>query len=128
VRRLRILLIDDNVDYIEMLAELMRGIGHCVATAHDGVTGLARFESFMPDLAILDLGLPELDGFALGRKIRCKAAFCRVPLIAVSAYDSPGDRRRTSEIGFAHHLAKPPDWRRLEALIDSYAKNMHRAA
>lgn len=121
--RLRILLIDDNVDYVETLAELLRASGHCVVTAHDGTRGLASFETFKPDLAILDLGLPELDGFALARHVRCRAAFCKMPLIAVSAYDSALARKRTFESGFDHHLAKPADLARLQALIARYARD-----
>jgi DNA-binding response OmpR family regulator len=118
VRRLRILLIDDNIDYVEMLAELLRAAGHCVLTAHDGGSGVTRFEAFKPDLAILDLGLPGVDGFALARTVRCSAQFSKVALIAISA---PADRERSAESGFDHHLAKPPDWSALERLIVAYA-------
>lgn len=128
MRRLRILLIDDNVDYVEILADLLRASGHCVATAHCGRSALRSFETFMPDIALTDLGLPELDGFALAREVRSRADFCKVPLIAVSAYDSVADRQRTRDLGFEHHFAKPPDWTRLEALIASYATNLLRAA
>jgi CheY-like chemotaxis protein len=122
--RLRILLVDDNVDGVETLAELLRHSGHIVTTAHDGESGLACFDSFKPDLAILDLGLPKLDGFALAA--RAKQRFRSTPLIALSAYDSPADRLRTTEVGFDHHLSKPPDLIQLEHILFRYADPNHR--
>ena len=119
--RLRILLVDDNVDGVETLAELLRHNGHIVTTAHDGESGLACFASFKPDLAILDLGLPKLDGFALAARARANDASRSIPLIALSAYDSPADRQRTTEVGFDHHLSKPPDLLQLEQLLLRYA-------
>lgn len=121
-QRLRILLVDDNVDGVETLAELLRHCGHIVTTAHDGESGLACFESFRPDLAILDLGLPKLDGFALAARARAEERLRAIPLIALSAYDSAADRRRTTEVGFDHHLSKPPDLKQLEELLMYYAE------
>jgi CheY-like chemotaxis protein len=119
--RLRILLVDDNVDGVETLAELLRHSGHIVTTAHDGDSGLACFDSFRPDLAILDLGLPKLDGFALATRARANERLRSIPLIALSAYDSPADRQRATEVGFDHLLSKPPDLRLLDDLLSRYA-------
>jgi two-component system, chemotaxis family, CheB/CheR fusion protein len=119
--RLRILLVDDNVDGVETLAEVLRHEGHTVTTAHDGESGLAWLQSFRPDLAILDLGLPKLDGFALAARARAEERLRSIPLIALSAYDSPAHRQRATEAGFDHHLSKPPNLRQLEELLLRYA-------
>jgi two-component system CheB/CheR fusion protein len=120
-RGLKILLVDDNVDATDTLAELLRTVGHRVVGAYDGVSGLAWFECFMPDLAILDLGLPELDGFELAERVRSDMRFRALPLIALSAYDAPRDRARSRSVGFDHHLSKPLRWKQLQDLLAGYA-------
>jgi DNA-binding response OmpR family regulator len=76
---------------------------------------------------ILDLGLPGVDGFEVARQLRRSTAGASVPLIALSAYDSPAHRQRTREVGFDQHLAKPPNWPQLHALIIAYGIKVHRA-
>ncbi len=118
--RLRILLVDDNVDAVETLADLLRIFGHQVFTAHDGLAGLRAFDIYEPDVAVVDLALPQMDGFALAQYVRSDARFRATPLIALSCCDTHSDRERTRKIGFDHHLAKPPDLKRLERLLARY--------
>lgn len=120
--RLRILLVDDYIDGAEMLAELLRTAGHRVFLAHDGAAGLAAFDALEPDLAILDLDLPALDGFALAEWVRTDARFRFTPLIALSSHDAAPDRARTRQVGFDHHIGKPPDLDKLRKLLASYAQ------
>ena len=119
--RLRILVIDDNVDVAETLAEVLRQAGHNVFVAHDGRTGLACFDSLEPDLAIVDLGMPLMDGYQMARFVRADARFKATPLIAHSCLDSDLDRERTRSAGFDHHVSKF-DVEMLEQLLASYLK------
>jgi CheY-like chemotaxis protein len=115
----RILIVDDNADAAEMMGDILRSEGHDVAVAHDGAAGLQQFGQFHPELAILDLGLPEIDGYSLARQVRAEPEFRTTPLIALSGYTQAEDIERSREAGFTHHLAKPADWKRLEAIIAS---------
>ena len=117
----RILIVDDNHDAADLMAEILRGEGHDVAVAHDGAAGLEQFGRFHPQLAILDLGLPEIDGYALARRVRAEPEFRATPLIALSGYTQAEDIERSRDAGFTHHLGKPADWKRLEAIISSVA-------
>jgi len=118
----RILVVDDNVDAAEMMAEILSSMGHEVSVAHDGAAGLAQFLSFGPELAILDLGLPEIDGYALARQVRADPRFAATPLVALSGYAQQEDLERSRAAGFTYHLAKPADWNRLEAILASHAQ------
>ena len=113
--RLRVLVVDDNVDAAEGLREFLSLLGHEVEVAHDGGEGLRKARAHPPDLALLDLGLPGMDGLELGRAIRERApGTC---LVAVTGYGQESDRRATREAGFARHLVKPVDLEELEAFI-----------
>lgn len=100
-----------------MLGELLRDRGYEVDLAHDGSAALAQFERFQPHIAILDLGLPEIDGFDLARRVRRDPRFATTPLIALTAYADPADRARARAAGFDHHIAKPADLDQLCMLL-----------
>lgn len=117
---LRILVVDDNVDAADMLGELLETMGHEVVVVHDGAQGLAQFDAFTPDLAILDLGLPQIDGFALAARIRSEPRFQTIPLIALSGYAQPADVARSHAAGFTYHLGKPADFPRLTEIIETH--------
>ena len=106
-RRLRMLLVDDNVDAVESLAMLLRAAGHDVATAHDGASALRLLDQRAIDLAVLDIGLPGMDGYDLAREIRSRPHLAHVLLVALTGYGKPEDRRRAYDAGFDHHLIKP---------------------
>ena len=101
----RILLVDDNIDAAETLAQFLRANGHEVRLAHDPVCALRLLEDFRPEVALLDIGLPVMDGYELGGRILQRVAGCR--LIAVSGYGQAHDRQRSAQAGFEAHLAKP---------------------
>lgn len=103
--RRRILVVDDNVDAAELLAEILRGEGHEVRVAFDGPRGLEAAESFGPSIAVLDIGLPVMDGYELARRIR--ELPLPVRLIAMTGYGQPADRERTRAAGFDAHVVKP---------------------
>jgi signal transduction histidine kinase/ActR/RegA family two-component response regulator len=111
-RALRVLVVDDNVDAGEALAGILRDEGCEVRVAVDGSEALRLAEELRPQAILLDLGLPEMDGFEVARRIR--AAGGGAELIALSGYGQPRDRRLTAEAGFREHLVKPV---RIEALL-----------
>jgi CheY-like chemotaxis protein len=113
--RQSILVVDDNVDAAEMLAELLKTAGHNVVTARDGAEALARGRELHPDVAVLDIGLPVMDGYEVAQRLRQELG-PSLRLIAVTGYGQERDRRRSRELGFAHHFVKPVD---VAALLDA---------
>ncbi|MFM0277860.1 chemotaxis protein CheB [Paraburkholderia sediminicola] len=113
----RILIIDDNPDACEALALLLTSEGHVVETCVDGIQGLGAVAAFRPDAVLLDLGLPGMDGYEIARKLRESEATRNTILIAVTGYGQPGDRLRSAEAGFDHHLTKPVDFQALMRLL-----------
>jgi signal transduction histidine kinase/CheY-like chemotaxis protein len=105
--RHRILVVDDNVDAAESLGTMLAYSGHDVRVAHGGVEALTAAREFSPNVMILDLGMPEMDGYAVARAVRADPQFAATRLIALSGYGQPEDRRRTADVGFDEHLVKP---------------------
>ena len=115
--RLKVMVVDDNVDAAETLAMLLEAAGHEVAVEHDSRRALERARQAPPDAFLLDIGLPEIDGNELARRLRAQAETAASTLIAVSGYGQEQDRRRALEAGFSHHLVKPVDFDRLAELL-----------
>ena len=115
----QVLLVDDNRNAAELLADSLRALGHTVNVAFDGPGALAAVASFVPDVALLDLGLPVMDGFELADRLRSEGALRTLPLIAITGYAQEVDRQRTSASGFDGHLAKPVDVMALDEMIRS---------
>jgi PAS domain S-box-containing protein len=105
VRR-RILVVDDNRDAAESLMDFLADVGHSVFAAYDGPSGLEAAQAQNPDVVLLDLGLPKLDGYSVARELR-RAHGSAMMLIALTGYGQEEDRRRTREAGFDHHFVKP---------------------
>ena len=103
--KLEVLIVDDNDDAAELLAEILEAYGHAVRVAHSGPEALRLLDTFTPRAAILDIGLPVMDGYELCRRIR--ARFPETSLIAVTGYGQSSDRAKTAEAGFDEHLVKP---------------------
>jgi CheY-like chemotaxis protein len=102
----RILLVEDNGDVRDSLRELLEDSGHKVAAAADGLEGIQIASSFRPDAALVDIGLPGLDGYGVARQLR-QSLGDGVLLVALTGYGLPEDRRRALEGGFDAHLTKP---------------------
>jgi PAS domain S-box-containing protein len=115
---MRVLVVDDNVDAAVMLRELLAGMGHEPAVAHDGLAALELATSFQPHVAVLDIGLPVMDGYELARKLRAQPGSETLRLIAVTGYGQDSDRARAREAGFDHHLIKPVALDVLAPLLD----------
>jgi PAS domain S-box-containing protein len=115
--RCRVLVVDDNVDSVESLAMLLRMTGHEVETASDGEAALHRAEEFRPDLAILDIGLPKMNGYDLAKQIRRRPWAKDVVLIALTGWGQAQHRLRSKESGFNHHLTKPVEFDALQQIL-----------
>ena len=118
--RRRVLVVDDNEDAAEMLAGALVQIGYDVAIAHDGPSALERARTFEPDVALLDIGLPVIDGYELAERLRLQANGHRhLSLIAVTGYGQEADRVRSDRAGFERHLVKPIDLQQLAVVLES---------
>ncbi len=115
----RILIADDNNDALESLATLLQLSGHEVFTATNGGTALQSIERHLPEVVLLDIGMPMLDGYEVARRIRAQPWGQRITLVALTGWGQDSDRRRSREAGFDSHLVKPLD---LETLTDLLAR------
>jgi CheY-like chemotaxis protein len=113
---LRILLVEDNIDVRESLKSLLEEVGHRVTTAADGLEGIERGVQSRPDVALVDIGLPGLDGYGVARRLR-ETLGRDVLLVALTGYGLPEDRRRALEGGFDAHLTKPVTLRSVLRLL-----------
>jgi len=104
---LRILVVDDNVDAAMSLGMLLEAMGHDVVVEHDAAAADASAQRKAPQIAFLDLGLPEVDGYELARRLRARAGSADALLVAVTGYGAAEDRARSAAAGFDHHLTKP---------------------
>jgi signal transduction histidine kinase/DNA-binding response OmpR family regulator len=114
----KILVVDDNLDVTETFADLLEDAGYIVRTAPDGPAALQLLDSFVPDLALLDIGLPVMDGYELAGRIRERSIFQNMSLVAVSGYGQEADREKARQSGFVAHLVKPVDPDRLIAVVE----------
>jgi CheY-like chemotaxis protein/anti-sigma regulatory factor (Ser/Thr protein kinase) len=106
VRR-RVLIADDNRDAADSLAMLLRMEGHDVTVVHDGRQALATIDSVRPEIALLDIGMPELNGYEVARQVRQGPLGMRITLIAVTGWGQASDKARAAAAGFNQHLTKP---------------------
>jgi PAS domain S-box-containing protein len=112
-----VLVVDDNRDAAESLAMMLQLAGHATHVAHDGLQAVGAASVLRPDVVLLDIGLPKLNGYEAARRIRAEAGSRPVRLIAISGWGQEDDKRRAAEAGFHHHLTKPVDPDALLALI-----------
>jgi PAS domain S-box-containing protein len=113
----RILIVDDSVDTAQSLAMLLSAVGHDVRVAYEGQTALGEIGSRRPDVVLMDIGLPGLDGFEVAKQIRGQRGMQDVVLVAMTGYGQAADRKKSQEAGFNHHLVKPADFDALEILL-----------
>jgi PAS domain S-box-containing protein len=113
----RILVVDDNVDSAATLGMLLKYLGADVHVAHDGVAALDAVEKYRPNVVLLDIGMPGMDGLEVARRIRERDEFSAITLIALTGWGQEDDRQRTREAGFDHHLVKPADIAALQGLL-----------
>ena len=114
----KILVVDDNVDAADSLAILLRMAGYVVEIAYDGLEALKTARSFQPDVVLLDIGLPGMDGYEVVQELKAMPEMQQSVLVAVTGYARDDDRRRAREEGFHFHLTKPINHESLKALLD----------
>jgi PAS domain S-box-containing protein len=119
--RLRVLVVDDNVDAAKTLAMLLRLEGHEIRMEHDGLAAVEAAQAYAPDVILLDIGLPGLDGYEVARRLRVIPALADTVLVALTGYGQEEDRRRSATAGFDHHLVKPIDLQTLASLLSACA-------
>jgi CheY-like chemotaxis protein len=113
----RVLLVDDNEDAALLLGEVIRMVGHRVEIVHDPASALRAVAGFTPEVAVLDIGLPGMDGYELAARLHAIAPDCR--LVALTGYGQEKDRTRTREAGFEAHFVKPVPIETLLRLLDA---------
>ena len=114
---LKIMVVEDNIDAAFMLATLLETAGHDVVIANHGEEALKKSKAVAPDVFVLDIGLPDMDGNELAKKIRLQPEFSQTMLIALTGYGLPQDREQTKAAGFDHHLVKPINSERLFSIL-----------
>jgi CheY-like chemotaxis protein len=102
-----VLVVDDNQDAAELIAEVLAELGHTAEVALDGEVALGRALALRPDVALIDLGLPGIDGLEVARRLRAVPALAAIRLIAVTGFSGDRDRDLTRDAGFDAHLVKP---------------------
>jgi two-component system, sensor histidine kinase len=112
-----VLIVEDNDDMRQMLHEALAFSGHEVREARDGVTALAAAAELRPDVALIDIGLPDLDGYEVARRLRASPGGRRMGLVALTGYGQPEDQRKAFDAGFDAHLTKPVAPERLKQVM-----------
>jgi len=113
----RVLVVEDSPDARQSLRLLLEMAGHHVETSEDGPSGLAKLGAFRPDVALIDLGLPGMDGYAVARELRRRPDTRAIRLVAVTGYGQAEDRRRALAAGFDQHVTKPVDATMLDEML-----------
>ncbi len=119
---LKVLVVDDNVDAAIMLAEALRLLGNQVETVHDGVAAVTVVEGMKPDIVLLDIGLPGMDGYEVARTIKSRAQTRATVLIALTGWGQDKDRQRAAEAGFDEHWVKPVQLEQLRRMSEHYRR------
>ena len=112
----RVLVVEDSLDSAEILGELLRRWGHEVRLAHDGKAALEEARAFRPEVVLLDIGLPDIDGYAVAQRLRAEGLSGEL-LVALTGYGPDEDRERARQAGFDRHLVKPVE---PNALLDLF--------
>ena len=116
--RRRVLIVEDNQDTGDMYRMLIELSGHEALVAQNGALGLELLKSARPDIALVDIGLPGMDGYEIARRFRAEPDSDRVVLVALTGYGSSTDRDRCRQAGFDLHMLKPVDPQALQSLLD----------
>ena len=118
--RVRLIVVEDNPDAAESLAMLLRMLGHSVTVVHDGAAAIELAWVEVPDLMLIDIGLPGMSGYEVASRIRQNADLKQVALVALTGYARDEDRQNAWAAGFHHHLVKPLDVATLQEIVTRF--------
>jgi two-component system cell cycle response regulator DivK len=118
----RLLIVDDKPSNRELLRTALEHAGHEIREAEDGASSLTVMREWRPDLVLMDIQMPGLDGYAVLERVLADPDLCQIPLIAVTAYAMQGDSQRGRQAGFRDYLTKPVQFRQLLAAVDRQLK------
>jgi CheY-like chemotaxis protein len=117
----RVMIVDDNRDAAEMLGSLLEALGASVQVVYSGRAALDMLDSFDPDAVLLDIGMPEMDGYEVARRLRLQPRWQGLVIVALTGWGQEEDRQRTRAAGFDYHLVKPTDLDGLQRLLADIA-------
>lgn len=115
----RVLVVDDNEDIVMTMRLLLTKLGHTVRVAYNGQQAMAEAEAFRPDVMLMDIGLPVMDGYEAARQLRQQPWGRCIKLVAITGWGQARDVERALEAGFDHHVVKPVDRKLLESLLEA---------
>lgn len=117
-----VLIVDDNTDAAESLGEFLKALGHTIHVSYDGITALDEAARLKPEVVILDIGMPGMNGYQVAKKLRSEVGLISSLLVAVTGYAQEQDRLFAEAAGFDHYFAKPLDLTRLTTVLDGMKK------
>ncbi|MEH6435445.1 hybrid sensor histidine kinase/response regulator [Massilia sp. DD77] len=120
-RKLRLIVVDDNTDAADSLAMLLSVQGYAVSVDYDAASAIGRARSERPDVMLIDIGLPDMDGYQLAERLRAQPETAHTVLVAITGYGQPKDRERVLAAGIGHHLVKPVDMTALVRILEASA-------
>jgi CheY-like chemotaxis protein len=125
---LKVLVVDDNVDTVLGFSMLLKASGHDVRTAHDGLSAVETAIAYRPDVVLLDIGLPGLNGYEVARRLRQHPNLKNTVLIALTGYGQDTDRQASKQAGFDHHLVKPARFDQLNKILATVQERLRTSA
>ena len=114
---IHVLLVEDNLDNRDMMQFLLERAGYVVSTANTGLEALATAHREKPDIILMDLSMPEMDGWTAAQELKKDPLLANIPLIAVTAHTLPGDRRKVLDSGFDSYMSKPINVRMFDVMV-----------
>ena len=118
---MKVLVVDDNVDLVEMLSMVIEAAGHYVRKAFDGRSGISAALEYQPDLILLDVGMPDMNGNEVAKELRRHQEVAGARIVALTGWGQAEDRRRTADAGFDDHLTKPADPEQIQRILEDVA-------
>jgi CheY-like chemotaxis protein len=125
---LKVLVVDDNVDTVLGFSMLLKASGHDVRTAHDGLSAVETAIAYRPNVVLLDIGLPGLNGYEVARRLRQHPNLKNTVLIALTGYGQDTDRQASKQAGFDHHLVKPARFDQLNKILATVQERLRTSA
>jgi signal transduction histidine kinase/ActR/RegA family two-component response regulator len=123
--RIKVLVVDDNADLVEMLSMVVEAAGHDVRKAFDGRSGISAALEYQPDLILLDVGMPDMNGTEVAKELRRHQEVAGARIVALTGWGQAEDRQRTADAGFDDHLTKPADPERIQQILEEVAVGGH---